>query len=281
MGCGPVGWRVVTANNKGGAGKTATTVALAAALASLGNRVLAVDMDPQGNLTRRLGYDEVSWEGRLTLSDTLRLRSDDPADPAQVIVSCGWDHELAAGIDLLPSVPPKLEARQREAGRENGTEFRLRRVLDRIDRDYDVTLIDVPPGLGHLTDMALAAADRVVIVLMPEYDYVQGAVRMVHYVEGEREPLGRPDLRVAGVVVTNVDADAATHRAQLAHLPNLFVDELLWQPFIPHRRTWASANSDGLPIQLLKGRIAGELAELFTGHARQLIASLNTEGAST
>lgn len=270
-----MGWRVVTANNKGGAGKTATTIALAAALADMGYRVLAVDMDPQGNLTRRLGYDEVSWEGRTTISDALRLRADGPVDPASVIVPCAWEHELASRIDLLPSVPPKLEARQREAGRENGTEMRLRRALDRIDRDYDITLIDVPPGLGHLTDMALAAADRVVIVLMPEYDYVQGAVRMVHYVEGEREPLGRPDLQVAGVVVTNVDAAAATHRAQLAHLPNLFGDELLWQPYIPHRRTWSSANSDGLPIQLLKGRIASELAEVFAAHARQLIASLN------
>ena len=275
-----MGWRVVAANNKGGAGKTATTVALAAALADLGHRVLAVDMDPQGNLTRRLGYDEVSWRDRATLSDALRLRADAPADPAAVVVPCAWEHELAQRIDLLPSVPPKLEARQREAGRENGTEFRLRRALDRVDAEYDVTLIDVPPGLGHLTDMALAAADRVVIVLMPEYDYVQGAVRMVHYVEEEREPLGRPDLQVAGVVVTNVDAGAATHKAQLSNLPNLFVDDLLWQPYIPHRRTWSSANSDGLPIQLLKGKIAGDLAELFTGHAHQLIAHLSKEAAT-
>jgi chromosome partitioning protein len=275
-----MGWRVVTANNKGGAGKTATTVALAAALADLGHRVLAVDMDPQGNLTRRLGYDETHWQGRMTLADTLRLRADDPVDPAGVIVPCAWEHELAERIDVLPSVPPRLEARQREAGRENGTEFRLRRVLDRVDRDYAVTLIDVPPGLGHLTDMALAAADRVVIVLMPEFDYVQGAIRMVHYVEGEREPLGRPDLQVAGVVVTNVDAEAATHRAQLANLPNLFADGMVWEPHVPHRRTWSSANSDGLPIQLLKGRIAGDLAELFSSHAQHLIATLNAQGAT-
>jgi chromosome partitioning protein len=275
-----MGWRVVTANNKGGAGKTATTIALAAALADMGHRVLAVDMDPQGNLTRRLGYDETFWLDRKTISDTLRLRSDDPVDPAGVIVPSAWEHDLAAQIDLLPSVPVKLEARQREAGREAGTEFRLRRALDRVDRDYDVTLIDVPPGLGHLTDMALAAADRVVIVLMPEYDYVQGAVRMIHYVEGEREALGRPDLQVAGVVVTNVDAEAATHKAQLANLSNLFADGMLWEPYVPHRRTWSSANSDGLPIQLLKGRIAGDLAQLFAGHAHRLIASLNAEGAT-
>lgn len=270
-----MGWRIVTANNKGGAGKTATTVALAAALADLGHRVLAVDLDPQGNLTRRMGYDETSWDGRLTIADTLRLRADGPANPADVVVPCAWEHDLAQRVALLPSVPPKLEARQREAGRENGTEHRLRRVLDQVDGDFDVTLIDVPPGLGHLTDMALAAADRVVIVLQPEYDYVQGGIRMVHYVESEREPLGRADLQVAGVVVTNVDAEAATHRAQLANLPNLFVDGMIWQPYIPHRRTWSSANSDGLPIQLLKGRIAGELAELFTDHAQQLITSLN------
>lgn len=270
-----MGWRVVSANNKGGAGKTATTVGLSAALAEMGHRVLAVDMDPQGNLTRRLGYDEVSWEGRSTIADTLRLRRDQPVDPREAIVGCAWEHELASRIDILPSVPPKLESRQREAGQEAGAENRLRRVLDQVDGDYDITLIDVPPGLGHLTDMALAAADRVLIVLMPEYDYVQGAVRMVHYVEGEREPLGRPDLQVAGVIVTNHDAGAATHRAQLDNLPNLFADEMLWEPIVPHRRTWSSANSDGLPIHLLKGKIAGELAELFTAHAKHLIDSLN------
>jgi len=275
-----MGWRVVTANNKGGAGKTATNVALAAALAHAGYRVLAVDMDPQGNLTRRLGYDETSWEARPTIADTLRLRSDGPTDPAGVVVPCGWEHELAERISLLPSVPPRLEGRQREAGRENGTEFRLRRVLDRVDAEYDFTLIDVPPGLGHLTDMALAAAHRVVLVLMPEYDYVQGAVRMGHYVEEEREPLGRPDLQVAGVIVTNVDRDAATHRAQLENLPNLFPSELLWTPQVPHRRTWSSANSDGLPIHLLRGRIAGELAETFQQHAAHLIDSLSRQEAN-
>jgi hypothetical protein len=80
--------------------------------------------------------------------------------------------------------------------------------------------------------------------------------------------------------VTNVDAEAATHKAQLANLPNLFVDGMVWEPHVPHRRTWSSANSDGLPIQLLKGRIAGDLAELFGSHAQKLIASLNTQGAT-
>lgn len=272
-----MGWRIVVANNKGGAGKTALVVALSAALADLGHRVLAVDMDPQGNLTRRMGYDESAWEGKLSVAETLKLRADKPVDPAEAVVPCAWEHELAARIDLLPSVPPRLEARQREAGRENGTEFRLRRALDKLDQDYDVTLIDVPPGLGHLTDMGLAAADRVVIVLMPEYDYVQGAIRMIHYVESEREPLGRPDLQVAGVVVTNVDAEAATHRAQLANLPVLFAEGMLWEPYVPHRRTWSAANSDGVPVQLIKGRIASDLAELFGTHARLLIASLNPE----
>lgn len=276
-----MGWRIVVANNKGGAGKTASTVAMAAALAVMGHRVLTVDMDPQGNLTRRMGYDEVSWDGRRTVSEVLRLRADEPVDAAEAIVPCAWEHELAERIDLLPSVPPRLEARQREAGRENGTEFRLRRALDRVDQAYDITLIDVPPGLGHLTDMALAAADRVVIVLMPEFDYVQGAIRMIHYVESEREPLGRPDLQVIGAVVTNVDAEAATHKAQLANLPNLFADGVLWEPYVPHRRTWSAANSDGLPIQLLKGRIAGDLAEVFALHAQRLVTALGSDGAAS
>lgn len=275
-----MGWRIVTANNKGGAGKTATTSAMAAALAEMGLRVLAVDMDAQGNLTRRLGYDEQSWEGRPTLADALRLRADGPADPRSIVVPCAWEHELAERIDVLPSVPPKLEARNREAGRENGTENRLKRVLDQIDGDYDVTLIDVPPGLGHLTDMALAAAHRVLVVLMPDYDAVQGAVRMVHYVEQEREPLGRPDLQVAGVITTNYDKEAASQRAHVENLPRLFDEALLWQPIVPNRKTWASANSDGVPVHVVKGRIASQLAEMFRSHAEHLINHLNTVGGT-
>lgn len=270
-----MGWRIVVGNNKGGAGKSATTVALAASLASKNLRVLAVDMDPQGNLTRRLGYDETTWDSaQRTIADALRLRSDSPCAPADVVVPAAWEHELASRIDLLPSVPPQLESRQREAGRESGTEHRLRRVLDQIDSAYDITLIDVPPGLGHLTDMALSAADRVIIVLKPEYDYVQGAIRMLHYVEGEREALHRPELAVMGVIVTDVETEAATHRAQLANLPSLFSDGLVWEPHVPHRRTWSSANSDGIPVQLLKGRRADELVEMFDRHADHLIESL-------
>ncbi|MBA3490378.1 MAG: ParA family protein, partial [Longispora sp.] len=135
-----MGWRVVVANNKGGAGKSATVVALAAALASQDLKVLAVDMDPQGNLTRRLGYDETVWtSSQATISDALRLRADGPCDPASVLLPAAWEHELASQIDLLPSVPPQLEARQREAGREAGAEQRLRRVLNKIDLGYDVT----------------------------------------------------------------------------------------------------------------------------------------------
>lgn len=273
-------WRIVVANNKGGAGKSALTAAIAAALARLGFTVTAVDMDPQGNLTRRMGYDEVDWPaGKPTIADALRLKTQQPVPVGETVVACAWEHPLAAQITVVPSVPVALEQRQREGGLENGANYRLRRQLDALDGDTDFTLIDVPPGLGHLTDMALAAADVVLLVLQPEYDYVQGAVRMQHYVESERDDLARPDLRVIGVITTNVQ-DTATHRRQLGNLPNVFGDELLMDPPIPHRATWSAANSDALPIELVKGWQAGALAAMFEAHARELCARLGVQVAS-
>lgn len=274
--------RIVVANNKGGAGKSALSAALAAALSRLGFSVVACDMDPQGNLTRRMGYDETEWPpDQPTIADALRLRSQRPVPIADTAVPCAWEHPLAERITVLPSVPIRdadggavaLEQRQREAGLENSANYRLRRQLDGFDDDADFTIIDVPPGLGHLLDMALAAADGAIIVLQPEYDYVQGAVRMVGYIETEREDLNRPDLRVLGVIVTNVQ-DNATHRAQLANLPALFADGMLWEPQIPHRVTWSAANSDARPIELVRGWQAAELADMFEEHARKLCATL-------
>ncbi|MGH2604791.1 MAG: ParA family protein [Dehalococcoidia bacterium] len=239
--------------------------------------MLMVDLDSQGNLTRRMGYEETEWPtGQKSISDVLRLRADNPCDPAEAIVRCAWEHELAANIDLLPSIPPMMEARARESGRESGTEHRLRRALDKADGGYDFTIIDIPPGLGHPTDMAFAAGDLVLIVLKPEYDFVQGAVRVVHYVEAERDVLGRPDLQIVGVIVTDVE-DNATHRAQLKNLPVLFHEELLWSPQVPHRATWSSATSDGIPVQLMKGLWAGELAEMFGIHAQHLVDAVTAK----
>lgn len=277
-----MGYRIVVCNNKGGAGKSALTAAIAAALSRLGFKVCCADMDPQGNLTRRMGYEEGAWpRERPTIADALRLKAGHPIPIGQIAVPCAWDHPLAAGITILPSVPatdddnsatPALEQRGKEGGMENGANYRLRRQLDAYDEEFDFTLIDVPPGLGHLTDMALAAGDLVLIVLQPEFDYVQGALRMQTYVEIERDDLGRPDLYVVGVVVTNVQ-DTATHRAQLAALPGLFGD-LLWDPRVPHRATWSAANSDALPIELVKGWQAAELAKMFEQHARKLCAAV-------
>lgn len=270
--------RILLGNNKGGAGKSALVAAMAAALARLGYRVCVADLDPQGNVTRRMGYDVTQWPAdRLHLPDALKLRRDRPVPLADIAVPCAWEHDLARMITLLPTIPllPDLpmEIRQSEAGMENGAEYRLRRQLDAFDDDFDFTLIDVPPGLNHLFNMGLAAADAVLLVLQPEYDYVQGAVRAAMHVESEREILNRPDLAVIGVVVTNFD-DNATHRAQMENLPGLFADGLIWEPVIPHRKTWSGANSDALPIELVKGWQAGELAVMFELHARRLLEAV-------
>ena len=203
--------RVAVANNKGGAGKTTVIAHLAEALAARGRRVLAVDMDPQANLSRRLGYGEAELADMVTTSEVVAANRKGCA--ADGIVGCRWSLPAHPGlierIDLLPS-RYDLEARVSEAG-QLGSHERLDRGLAGVDEDYDTVFLDCPPSLGHLTQLGLAAADVVVLVLRPEFDHLQGAIRVRDFVAAYRHHLGRPDLAVVGVVVNEHDRRRGLH----------------------------------------------------------------------
>jgi chromosome partitioning protein len=265
--------RVAVANNKGGAGKTTVIAHLAEALAVRGRRVLAVDMDPQANLSRRLGYGESELASMVTAAEVVAANRKGCA--AEALVPCRWptsrsrrERDLADWIDLLPA-RYDLEARVSEAG-QLGSHERLSRALDGVAEDYDVVLLDCPPSLGHLTQLGLAAADAVVLVMRPEYDHLQGAIRVRDFVATYRHHLGRPDLAVVGVVVNEHDRRRGLHQWHADSVTETF-GELLWSPPVPSRAALAEAVDAAQPLRA-RGAAGRGLVEIFTVLADQLEA---------
>lgn len=264
-------YRVVIGNNKGGSGKTATTVNLAAALAEEGHRVLVVDMDPQANASRRLGRPFNPAEPVNTTAEVIKENRKGIA--ATAILPCGWDGAYAEHIDLIPA-RFDLENRVSEAGVLGSVE-RLHTALAGVDDEYDVTLIDCPPSLGHLTQLGMAAATHALCTVEPEYDGVEGAVRFRDFLAKNRTSLRQHDadgdLQMAGFVVTRVRSNITAHSFQLDGLPELFGD-LLWNPYVPERAAIKDAGDIPTALRTLGAGPAREMAGVFTELAHKLLA---------
>lgn len=259
--------RYAIANNKGGAGKTALTACLGEALAARGRRVLVVDMDPQANLTRRFGYAEADLAQLVTTAEV--VRADEPGCAGQAVIGCRWALPLAEGLDLIPS-RFDLENRVPEAG-QLGAHLRLIRGLEGVTDGYDEVLIDCPPSLGHLTQLALAAADSVLVPVVPEYDHVAGATRVRDFLASSAAHLGRPGLAVAGVVVNDQDRRRGLHSWHLDSLRELF-GELVWSPAVPSRSVLAEAVDAAEPLRAQAGAAARDLIAIFDELADRLEA---------
>ncbi|GLX06684.1 ParA family protein [Microbispora sp. NBRC 16548] len=259
--------RIAQANNKGGTGKTSATVNLAAALAEHGQRVLVVDMDPQGNAGRRLAAQIDASQP--TVSDVLKAlaETERPEELAGCAVDAfapiGWPEPYSERITLIPSRPDLENRALTEAGLLGAVQ-RLAVALDGADDDFDVVLIDCPPNLGHLTQLALAAADCVVIVTDAELDGIEGAIAMRDFVQHGRRRLANPDLRVLGYVVNRVDLRMGSDRYQVEEtIPETFGDEVL-EPRLPVRAVVKDAADADPPRPLrLLGRDGTEMAARY------------------
>jgi chromosome partitioning protein len=184
---------VAVANQKGGVGKTTTTVNLAALFADRGYRVLVVDADPQGNATSSFGVDKAA------LAETLYDAMLDPHGVSQLLV-----RNVRSCVDLLPATPD-LAAVEVELVGQQAREHALDRALRTLGPGYDICLIDCPPSLGLLTVNALTAADDVLIPLQCEFLALEGLGQLLSTIDLIRRGLNR-ELRVLGVVMTMYDA---------------------------------------------------------------------------
>ena len=203
---------IAMCNQKGGVGKTTTTINLGAALAETGRRVLLVDFDPQGSLSVGLGISPHDLE--LSVYDLL-VRKD--ADVDAVVKPT-----TVAGLDLLPS-NIDLSAAEMQLVSEVAREQSLARVLRRVRDRYDVILIDCAPSLGLLTINALTTADKVMIPLELEFFALRGVALLTDTIEKVQDRLN-PDLEVLGILGTMYDSRTLHSREVLARVVEAFGD---------------------------------------------------------
>ena len=229
-----MGQTIACANQKGGVGKTTTVVNLASYLALLGDRVLVIDLDPQGNGTSGLGVDRSTVE---------RSTYDALVDgvPLEGLVTQG----TAEGVDLVPAAIALAGADLELAG-VTARERRLRRLLEPVASEYDVIFIDCPPSLGLLTVNALTAADAVLIPLQCEYYALEGLTQLLATIDLVRDHLN-PHLALDGVVLTMYDA-RTNLSADVAAEARRHLGEAVYQTVIPRSVRLSEAPSHGLPI---------------------------------
>lgn len=211
-----LGRRLAFLNNKGGVGKTALCLELGLALVRKGRRVLFVDMEPQANLTRRLNVLEIPEVG--TMAQVLDRPTKGGA--AAAIVPCGWDIPGAEMISVLPAAED-LADRETEAAIP-ASHNRLNRALYGVTDQYDYTLFDCRPSLGHLEQMVVATleqqTDGFYVPVEPANDAISGAYRVIEKVAAWADQLDVA-APVLGILVNLVDSRTNLHQGRIQHLP--------------------------------------------------------------
>ena len=229
-----MGRTVACANQKGGVGKTTTVINLGSYLALTGQRILVVDLDPQGNATSGFGLDRTALERSAydALLDGTALES--------IVVRSEID-----GLDVIPSAIA-LAGAEIELAPVVGREHRLAHLVSDIANDYDIVFIDCPPSLGLLTVNALTAAQSVLIPLQCEYYALEGLTQLLATVNLVRDHLN-PVLEIEGVVLTMFDA-RTNLSADVADEARTHLGSRVFRTVIPRSVRLSEAPSHGQPI---------------------------------
>ncbi|MCI6847803.1 MAG: AAA family ATPase [Erysipelotrichaceae bacterium] len=262
---------IAIVNQKGGVGKTTTSINLSASLGMLGKKVLMVDLDPQGNATTGVGVDKKGINNSIYEVLTLRSSIDDAIIKTKSI-----------GLDVIPAYLNlagvemeliELEKKYRETNQKINRVMRLKDELNKVKDRYDFILIDCPPSLGILTTNALAAADSVLIPVQCEYYALEGIMQLINTIMLAQRKVN-PNLDIEGVLLTMLSVNTNLGLEVISSIKEFF-KERVYDTIIPRLIKLAEAPSHGKTILDYDPR--GKGAKAYLNLAKEVILRNGTE----
>lgn len=252
-----MGKTIAIANQKGGVGKTTTSVNLSACLATLGKRVLLVDTDPQGNATSGVGINKADISACIYNV----LVDDVEAEAARVTTNI-------ENLDVIPATI-QLAGAEIELVTTISREVRLKKALEDMKDDYDYIIIDCPPSLGIMTINALTASDSVLIPVQCEFYALEGLSQLLNTVRLVQKHLNK-DLMIEGVLLTMLDARTNLGIQVIEEVKKYFQDKV-YNSIIPRNVRLGEAPSHGKPIITYDPKSRG--AEVYLDLAKEVLAN--------